>query len=320
MRGENLKSRLQLDSSNFEGTLQCDVLMSQYTWLHVGGTADILYQPASEDDLANFLCALPKEIDITIVGHGSNLLVRDGGIEGVVIRLSGKSFGSFQQIDDCHIKVGASLPDKQLSLKARDIGLSGFEFYCGIVGNLGGALCMNAGAHQRETCDCVVEVYAIDRNGTPCTLSNADMKYAYRSNGVSENLIFTSALLRGEPDSKSSITQRIESVQRHREESQPIRERTGGSTFRNPPNNSAWKLLDAAGMRGATKGDAQFSPMHCNFLINRGAATAYDFESLGEQARQRVYDHSGILLEWEIKRLGIFEQPQEVIPFSPSDS
>lgn len=317
MSGSELLERLQPHLSQIRGTLRCDVPMSQYTWLQVGGCADVLFQPADESDLSIFLSFLPSDIPITVVGHGSNILVRDGGIEGVVIRLSGRGFGFFESLDESHIRVGASLPDKQLSMKACDIGLSGFEFYIGIVGNVGGALRMNAGAHNRETSDCVVEVNALDRDGNSHIFSNSDMNYVYRDSGVCENYIFTSALMRGIPDSSITISAQMESIRRHREESQPIRERTGGSTFQNPVSGSAWRLLDAAGLRGITRGDAQFSEMHCNFLINLGDATAHDFESLGEFARKRVFEDSGTLLQWEIRRLGRFAMGHEVSVFSP---
>jgi len=278
--------------------------MAKITWFQVGGPADILFQPADEDDLAQFLKQLPAEIPVMVVGVGSNLLVREGGIEGVVIRLSARGFGQIEDIGDNRLKAGAAVPDKKLAAAALEAGIGGFEFYHGIPGGLGGALRMNAGANDGETTNRVVKVMAIDRAGKKHQLSHNDMGYTYRHSAAAADLIFTSAVFEGMPGEKNTIQKRMDEVQAHRESVQPIREKTGGSTFKNPPGHSSWKLIDEAGMRGFMVGKAQMSEMHCNFMINTGGATATDLETLGEQVRARVLENSGIELEWEIKRIG----------------
>ncbi|HEV7820420.1 MAG TPA: UDP-N-acetylmuramate dehydrogenase, partial [Burkholderiales bacterium] len=238
------------------------------------------------------------------VGVGSNLIVRDGGVEGVVIRLSPRGFGEVKADSDT-VRAGTAALDKRVAETAASANIGGLEFYSGIPGSIGGALRMNAGANGGETKDVLVDAKGVTRKGEKITLSNADMKFVYRSNGVDPSIIFTSALYRGKIENSETIRSRMDAVQQHRETAQPIREKTGGSTFKNPPGHSSWKLIDAAGLRGFRVGGAQVSDMHCNFLINTGDATAHDIETLGETVRERVMAHSGIELQWEIKRIGI---------------
>lgn len=315
MSGQAILDRIDLGA--IRGRLTPDAPMSKITWFQVGGPADVLFQPADEDDLSAFLKMLPGDVPVMVVGIGSNLLVRDGGIDGVVIRLSGKGFGQVERVEDTQLRAGAAVPDKRVAAAALDAGLGGFAFYHGIPGAIGGALRMNAGANGTETTNRVVEVTAIDRQGERHTLSHADMGYAYRHSSASTDLIFTSALFAGKPADKKDIQAAMDEVQHHRETVQPIREKTGGSTFKNPEGHSSWKLVDAAGLRGHRIGGAQMSEMHCNFMINTGGATGYDLELLGETVRDKVYVDSGVLLEWEIKRLGRFESGHEVAPFQP---
>jgi len=310
MSGQALLDRL--DVSGIRGRLTTDAAMSKITWFQVGGPADLLFSPADEDDLANFLKILPADVPVLVVGIGSNLLVRDGGIEGVVIRLSGRGFGKVETLSDNRLYAGAATPDKRLAAAALEAGLGGFEFYHGIPGAIGGALRMNAGANGTETTDRVVEVHALDRHGNRHVLSHADMGYSYRHCQASKELIFTGAVLAGVPTDRAEIQKAMDAVQHHRETVQPIREKTGGSTFKNPLPHSSWKLIDEAGMRGFQIGGAQMSEMHCNFMINTGGATGHDLETLGETVRTKVHAKSGVVLEWEIKRLGRFEAGREV--------
>jgi UDP-N-acetylmuramate dehydrogenase len=275
----------------------------------------VLYQPADEDDLAAFLKAVPDNIPVMVVGIGSNLLVREGGIRGFVVRLSAKGFGEAEQISETRIRAGAACPDKRVAALALEAGIGGFHFYHGIPGAIGGALRMNAGANGVETRERVVEVRALDRQGNVHTLSNADMGYAYRHSSAPKDLIFTSAVFEGYPADKAAIKAAMDAVQHHRETVQPIREKTGGSTFKNPEGTSAWKEIDKAGCRGLMIGGAQMSPMHCNFMINVGNATGYDLEFLGETVRARVLEQSGIRLQWEIKRIGEFKPGHEIDEF-----
>ena len=314
-RGDELLQKLGGRLSSLRGRVTPDAEMDKITWFRAGGRADALFQPADEDDLAAFLKALPKEVPITVVGIGSNLLVRDGGIPGFVVRLSAKGFGTARAVSETRIEAGAATPDKHVSGVAYDAGIGGFHFFHGIPGGIGGALRMNAGANGFETRDRVVEVRALDWSGNRVVLSNAEMGYAYRHSSAPAGLIFTSALMEGEPDDRGKIRARMDAVRDHRETVQPIREKTGGSTFKNPPGTSAWKEIDAAGCRGLTIGGAQMSPMHCNFMINIGHATAYDLELLGETVRERVLENSGVRLEWEIKRLGNFRPSLHVQEF-----
>ncbi|MCZ2158319.1 UDP-N-acetylmuramate dehydrogenase [Bartonella sp. 220] len=312
--GEALLARLQPMLGGIKGKLTPNVEMRKVTWFRTGGRAELFYQPADETDLALFLQNLPVSVPVTIVGIGSNLLVRDGGIPGVVIRLSAKGFGQVRQVSPTRFFVGAATADKHLAAAALEAEIAGFHFYHGIPGGLGGALKMNAGANGIETAARVIEVYAFDRKGQRHVLSLKDMQYSYRHCNVSEDLIFTAALLEGHLGNKDDIRAAMDEVTRHRETVQPVREKTGGSTFRNPEGTSAWRVIDEAGCRGLRVGGAQMSEMHCNFMINTGHATGYDLEALGEKVRARVFAHSSHLLQWEIWRVGQFEQDRYV-PF-----
>lgn len=301
--------------AGLRGRLTPDAEMDRITWFRAGGTAQALFQPADEEDLAAFLRAVPHDIPLTIVGVGSNLLVREGGVAGIVVRLSAKGFGEVEAAGPNRLRAGTAAPDKRVAAAALEAGIGGFHFYHGIPGSIGGALRMNAGANGSETAERVVEVRALDRDGTLHVLTNAEMGYAYRSSTAPAGLIFTSALLEGYAEDREAIRAAMDAVQHHRETVQPIREKTGGSTFKNPPGESAWKLIDEAGCRGLMIGGAQMSPMHCNFMINTGNATGYDLEFLGETVRARVLETSGIRLQWEIKRIGAFKPGREVQEF-----
>jgi UDP-N-acetylmuramate dehydrogenase len=289
---------------DLRGRLLANESLAPLTWFRVGGPAQVLFTPADEDDLAYFLKSLPGELPVTVVGVGSNLIVRDGGVLGVVIRLSPRGFGEASAEKEI-ISAGAAALDKRVAEVAAAANLAGLEFLFGIPGTVGGALRMNAGANGAETKDVLIEAIGIDRAGKKRVFANADMKFAYRNSGVDASIIFTSARFRGTPAAAEAIRARMNEVQTHRETAQPIRDKTGGSTFKNPPGHSAWKLIDAAGCRGLRLGGAQVSEMHCNFLINTGNATGHDIETLGETVRARVKDASGIELQWEIKRIGI---------------
>ncbi|HWX61430.1 UDP-N-acetylmuramate dehydrogenase [Bradyrhizobium sp.] len=289
---------------DLRGRLLANESLAPLTWFRVGGPAQVLFTPADEDDLAYFLKSLPGELPVTVVGVGSNLIVRDDGVLGVVIRLSPRGFGEASAEKEI-ISAGAAALDKRVAEVAAAANLAGLEFLFGIPGTVGGALRMNAGANGAETKDVLIEAIGIDRAGKKRVFANADMKFAYRNSGVDASIIFTSARFRGTPAAAEAIRARMNEVQTHRETAQPIRDKTGGSTFKNPPGHSAWKLIDAAGCRGLRLGGAQVSEMHCNFLINTGNATGHDIETLGETVRARVKDASGIELQWEIKRIGI---------------
>ncbi|MBI5264126.1 MAG: UDP-N-acetylmuramate dehydrogenase [Bradyrhizobium sp.] len=286
------------------GRLLANQSLAELTWFRVGGPAQVLFTPADEDDLAYFLAHLPSDIPVHVVGVGSNLIVRDGGLPGVVIRLSPRAFGEASAAGEV-VSAGAAALDKRVAEVAASANIGGLEFFFGIPGTIGGALRMNAGANGSETKDVLIEATGIGRDGSKHVFSNADMKFVYRSSGVDPSIIFTSARFRGTIKDAETIRAGMAEVQNHRETAQPIREKTGGSTFKNPPGQSAWKLIDAAGCRGLRVGGAQVSEMHCNFLINTGNATGSDIETLGETVRARVKAKSGIELQWEIKRIGI---------------
>src|SRR5215475_9767518 len=300
----DITGELKAAMPQLRGRLLANQSLAELTWFRVGGPAQVLFTPADEGDLAYFLKHLPDELPLYVVGVGSNLIVRDGGIAGIVIRLSPRAFGE-TVVDGDIVTAGAAALDKRVAETAAAANLAGLEFYFGIPGTIGGALRMNAGANDAETKDVLVEATGVDRIGNIHTFSNADMKLVYRNSGVDPSVIFTSARFRGKPAAPEAIRARMNEVQTHRETAQPIREKTGGSTFKNPPGDSAWKLIDAAGCRGLKVGGAQVSEMHCNFLINTGDATAHDIEALGEMVRSRVKQTSGIELHWEIKRIGI---------------
>ena len=289
---------------DLRGRLLANEALAPLTWFRVGGPAQVLFTPADANDLAYFLKTVPGEPPVTVIGVGSNLIVRDGGVPGVVIRLTPRGFGEIDADGDI-LSAGTAALDKRVAEVAAAANLSGLEFLFGIPGTIGGALRMNAGANGGETKDVLVEAFALDREGRTLRFGNADMKFSYRNSDVDPSLIFIGARFRGVPAAPDAIRARMAEVQAHRETAQPIREKTGGSTFKNPPGHSAWKLIDAAGCRGLTLGGAQVSEMHCNFLINTGNATGHDIETLGETVRERVKATSGIELQWEIKRIGI---------------
>jgi UDP-N-acetylmuramate dehydrogenase len=289
---------------DLRGRLLANQSLAELTWFRVGGPAQILFTPSDEDDLAYFLAHLPQELPVYVVGVGSNLIVRDGGIPGVVIRLSPRGFGETNAAEDI-VSAGTAALDKRVAETAAAANLGGLEFFFGIPGSIGGALRMNAGANGAETKDVLIGASGVGRDGKRHTFTNADMKFVYRNSGVDPSIIFTAARFRGIVTATETIRARMNEVQQHRETAQPIREKTGGSTFKNPPDHSAWKLIDAAGCRGLRVGGAQVSEMHCNFLINTGNATGHDIETLGETVRRRVKENSGIELHWEIKRIGI---------------
>jgi UDP-N-acetylmuramate dehydrogenase len=289
---------------DLRGRLTADAPLAPFTWFRVGGPAEVLFSPADEDDLAYFLKTLPRDIPVTVIGLGSNLIIRDGGIRGVVIRLGGKAFGAIETTPDFRVIAGAAALDAHVARAAAEAGIDGLAFFRGVPGSIGGALRMNAGAHGGETRDCLIEARGIDRAGAVRVLTNAQMGFSYRHSEAPEDVIFTRAAFQGRRGDAQAIKAEMERITAARDASQPIREKTGGSTFKNPPNDKAWRLIDAAGCRGLRLGDAEVSTMHCNFLINRGAATAADIEALGEEVRRRVKAASGVELEWEIKRVG----------------
>ncbi len=305
MSGSDLESRLVASLPELRGKLKAGAPLKDFTWFRAGGPAEVLYSPADEADLAYFMKGTPTDIPVTIIGLGSNLLVRDGGIEGVVIRL-GRGFGEIAVEEGSRLRVGAAVPDVKVARAAADAGIAGLSFYRGIPGCVGGALRMNGGAHGRETREVVVEARAVDREGKVHVFRVAELHYEYRHCGVPDDLIFTEALFQGEPGEPAKILAEMDGIAAYREQAQPIKSRTGGSTFKNPPGKKkAWQLIDAAGCRGLAVGDAKVSEMHCNFLINEGNATGADIEKLGETVRARVKETSGVELEWEIKRLGV---------------
>jgi UDP-N-acetylmuramate dehydrogenase len=300
MKVSALASRLP----DLRGRLTADAPLAPFTWFRVGGPAEALFSPADEDDLTYFLKNLPREIAVTVIGLGSNLIIRDGGIRGAVIRLGGRAFGAIETTPDFRVVAGAAALDAQVARAAAEAGIDGLAFYRGVPGSIGGALRMNAGAHGGETRDCLIEARGIDRAGAVRVFSNEAMGFSYRHSGAPDDVIFTRAVFQGRPGDPQAIKAEMERITAAREASQPIREKTGGSTFKNPPGRKAWQLIEAAGCRGLRIGDAEVSTMHCNFLVNRGAATAADIEALGEEVRRRVKAASGVELEWEIKRVG----------------
>jgi UDP-N-acetylmuramate dehydrogenase len=285
------------------GRLLANQSLAELTWFRVGGPAQLLFMPEDEADLSYFLAQFSAEIAVTVIGLGSNLIVRDDGVPGAVIRL-GRGFGDIA-IEGTRLRAGAAVPDVKVARAAQEAGVAGLSFMRGIPGGIGGALRMNGGAYGRETKGALVEARAVDRAGRIHVLSNADMHYAYRHCGAPEDFIFTQGLFAGERGDPAAIAAEMEKITESREATQPVKSRTGGSTFKNPPGDKAWQLIDAAGCRGLRQGDAQVSEMHCNFLINFGNASAADIETLGEAVRRRVKEKSGIELDWEIKRIGV---------------
>ncbi len=278
--------------------------LAPLTWFRVGGPAQVLFMPEDEADVAYLLAHLPPDLPVTVIGLGSNLIVRDGGVPGVVVRL-GRGFNEVKAEPGERMRAGAAVPDLRVARAAQEAGVAGLAFLRGIPGAIGGALRMNGGAYGCETKDVLIEARGIDRQGRVHVLSNGDMHYRYRHCGAPDDIIFTEALLQGARGDPAAIAAEMDKITESREATQPIKSRTGGSTFKNPPGKKAWQLIDAAGCRGLMVGGAQVSEMHCNFLINLGNATAADIEMLGETVRKRVKESSGVELEWEIKRIGV---------------
>lgn len=285
-----------------KGPYQANAAIKDLTWFRAGGPAEVLYIPPDADDLAAFLKGVPADVPLTVIGVGSNLLVRDGGVAGVVIRL-GRGFMNVSA-EGNRVRAGAAVLDVAVSKVALEAGLTGLEFMRGIPGAVGGGLRMNAGAYGREFKDVLVEAAAIDRRGERVRLSNVEMGFEYRKSHAPADLIFVEALFEGAPGDKAAIEVRMNEITDARASTQPIKSRTGGSTFKNPPGEKAWQLVDRAGCRGLKRGDAEVSTMHCNFLINHGRASGNEIEDLGEEVRAKVKETTGIELEWEIKRIG----------------
>jgi UDP-N-acetylmuramate dehydrogenase len=291
------------------GKLEASITLAPFTWFRVGGPAEVLFQPADEADLADFLRLCPADIPIVAVGVGSNLIVRDGGVPGVVIRLSPRGFGQIST-DGLQVTAGAACLDASVAKKAADAGIAGLEFYRGVPGTIGGALRMNAGCYESETKDVLVSCVAYDRAGQRHEISSADMGFTYRHTTAPVDLIFVSATFQGTADDPAEILARMDAITQKREQSQPIRDKTGGSTFKNPDpvqsgGRKSWQVIDAAGLRGYQIGGAQMSEKHCNFMINTGTATARDLEALGEHVIKQVKATQGVDLHWEIKRIGL---------------
>jgi UDP-N-acetylmuramate dehydrogenase len=286
------------------GRLLRDELLAPLTWLRVGGPADVLFVPADEADLAAFLSGVDPGVPVMPIGVGSNMLVRDGGIEGVIVRLGGKGFAAIEAAEGARLSAGAAALDGAVARAAARAGIAGLEFYAGVPGTIGGAVAMNAGCYGSETKDVLVSASGLDRQGRPVEFDDP-AAFTYRHGwGGEDGVIVTRAFFRGRPDDPAAVEARIAEITERREQSQPIREKTGGSTFKNPPGESAWKLVDAAGWRGKSFGGAMFSPLHANFLINTGEAAAADLEGIGEAVRADVKARLGVTLEWEVKRIG----------------
>jgi UDP-N-acetylmuramate dehydrogenase len=303
MAAQRSPSRLVDRMPRVRGRYSENVPMAPITWFRVGGPAEVMFRPADPEDLMQFLAAKPADVPVTVLGVGSNVLVRDGGIPGVVIRL-GRAFATIAA-ERWEIVAGAAALDANVARVARDTGVAGLEFLFGIPGTIGGALRMNAGAFGREMRDVLVAAEVVTASGDRRTLGLGDLGLEYRRCGVSEDWIFISARLHGSPDDSVAIASRMEAMRDTRDRTQPTRSRTGGSTFANPPGSKAWRLIEEAGCRGLRRGGAEVSERHCNFLINAGSATAADLEALGEEIRQRVFDASGVQLDWEIRRIGV---------------
>ena len=286
------------------GKLKPNAPLAPLVWFKSGGSAEWLFEPADRDDLVEFLKGLDADTPVMALGLGSNMIVRDGGVPGVTVRL-GKPFAKVERIDEVTLKCGGGASGILVSSSARDAGIAGVEFLRSIPGTVGGFVRMNGGAYGRETCDILVECEVVLRSGEVVTMPEADLRYSYRHSELPDQSIVVSATFRGEPGEPAAIKAEMDRIAASREESQPLRSRTGGSTFKNPPGHKAWALVDAAGCRGLKFGDAQVSEKHCNFLLNLGNASSTDIEELGEEVRRRVLDHSGVMLEWEIQRVGV---------------
>lgn len=319
MAGTDLLSKLGDWTNNVRGRLIPNQKMSQISWFRIGGLAELFFQPADVADLQFFLKNLDRDISVTTIGLGSNLLIRDGGLDGVVIKLSAKGFGNIDILDNHQIEVGAANPDVRVAKAASEAGIDGLIFYRGIPGGIGGALYMNAGCYGTETKDRLISLKGVTRDGEIITLNNKDMNYQYRKSNAPDGVVFTSAIYQGFAGDPEDIKSKMEQITDRREDSQPIKSRTGGSTFKNPNGHSSWKLIDDAGCRGLKIGNAQVSELHCNFLLNLGDASAHDIELLGETVRHRVRENSGIKLQWEIRRMGKFEKDKQVHEFLDGD-
>jgi len=285
------------------GRLTENAPLAGITWFRVGGPAEVMFRPADVEDLARFLAGKPQDVPVTVLGVGSNLLVRDGGIPGVVIRL-GRGFADLEP-GEGEIRAGAGALDLNVAIACREAGLGGLEFLSGIPGTVGAALRMNAGAYGREIKDVLIEAEMLDGHGNLHRVPVSEMGFAYRHCALSADRVFLSARLAASPDERSAIAARMDEIGGQRRASQPVRARTGGSTFTNPPGARAWELIERAGCRGLVHGGAMVSEIHCNFLINTGTATAADIEALGEEVRRRVLETTGVELEWEIRRIGV---------------
>jgi UDP-N-acetylmuramate dehydrogenase len=297
-------SELKAQAPQTRGRLVANAPLAPITWFRVGGPAQVLFTPEDEADLAYFLGCIDPDLPVVVIGLGSNLIVRDGGVPGIVIRL-GRGFGCIAIEDGYRLRVGTAVPDVKVARAAAEAGIAGLAFLRGIPGSIGGALRMNGGAYGGETVDALIEARAVDRAGRVHVAPKASLNMTYRHSGAPDDWIFTEALFEGRAGDPAEIAAEMDQLTERREASQPIKSRTGGSTFKNPPGGKAWQLIDAAGCRGLTIGGAQVSEKHCNFLINTGAATAADIETLGETVRARVKQTSGIELDWEIKRIGV---------------
>ncbi|MCT8972579.1 UDP-N-acetylmuramate dehydrogenase [Microbaculum marinisediminis] len=296
----DLRARLP----ELRGRLTANAELAPITWFRVGGPAQVLFTPEDEADLAYFLKNIDPDLPVTVIGLCSNMIVRDGGVPGVVIRL-GRGFSRVTIEDGFRVRAGTAVPDVKVARAAADAGIGGLAFFRGIPGSIGGALRMNGGAYGGETVDVLIEVRAVDRQGTIHVVPAGDLGMTYRHSGAPADWIFTEALFQGRDGDPEEIAAEMNAITERREASQPIKSRTGGSTFKNPPGGKSWELIDAAGCRGLTVGGAQVSEKHCNFLINTGDATAADIETLGETVRARVKETSGVELQWEIKRIGV---------------
>jgi UDP-N-acetylmuramate dehydrogenase len=294
---------LKSAAPKLRGRLLANQPLADSAWFRVGGPAQALFMPEDEEDLAYVLGHLPADVPVTVLGAASNVIIRDGGIAGVVVRL-GNRFSDVKFEEEHRVRAGTGILDVRVARAARDVGIAGLEYLSGIPGGIGGALRMNAGAYGGETKDILIEARGVDRSGNVRTFSNGDMGYSYRLSRAPDDVIFTEALFQGRPGEPAAITAVMEDIAKKRKASQPPN-KTCGSTFKNPPDAKAWQLIDAAGCRGLTIGRAQVSELHCNFLINLGGATAADIETLGETVRRRVKDNCGVDLEWEIKRIGL---------------
>jgi UDP-N-acetylmuramate dehydrogenase len=300
----DLTAAIRDRAPGLRGEMRANAPAAPLSWFRTGGPAQLLFAPADEEDLALFLETLPLDIPLLVIGLGSNLLIRDGGLPGVLIRL-GKGFATTAIEEGHRIRAGAGMPDVKVARAAAEAGIDGLSFLRGIPGAIGGALRMNGGAYGGEVKDVLVEARALDRAGRVHVLDNAAMGFTYRHCAAPDDFIFTQALFQGAPGEPETILAQMNAITEQRSSTQPVNTRTGGSTFKNPPGRKAWELVDAAGCRGLRIGDAQVSELHCNFLINHGSATAAQIEELGEEVRRRVLETSGVALEWEIRRVGL---------------